>query len=65
MIALGPKERGRNLVQYLFRCECSLCVEQRESGLFDDSSDDSSDGSSDDSGEEEEEVVVEEEAMKL
>ena len=53
MIALGPKERGRNLVQYLFRCECLLCVEQRASGLYDDSSDESSDDSCEEEEEEE------------
>jgi hypothetical protein len=41
--ALGPGERGRMLAQYLFRCECSLCVEQRKSDLYGGSSDDDDD----------------------
>ena len=39
LAALGPNARGRMLCQYLFTCECALCVEQRASGNFPSDSD--------------------------
>ena len=39
LAALGPNARGRMLCQYLFTCECALCMEQRASGHFPSDSD--------------------------